>query len=613
MQAKLSSYKGIALLALAISLAICALDYSNVANSFLSISKQDGLWAWILRLQLLAATYYSLKLFLSICRKELSGKLAVGAGILALILSTFLFGQFASLGKVIAAVGLAPPGSIPTRWFVFDASISVRRLFEPSLLIFIASLIYLSSLVKSRLLKSSVFYILAALICEVIFLLPGLDLNGAFSYLQLYLWNTSLLLIVFGLKNVDLSVDEIRRPEFKRMFIGAGLVVFTCMLVGVFCFKWEGFLSANKSPRLGAHYYSWFPANWSHGYVGNLLEPKIVPELGEYSSNSMKVFSKHVNWAKDAGINFFVFDWWPERLSVRRSVFKKVKRGKKLFKDFSFAIQYETLDLKTPETAPVEGEGENLMVLTSERADRMMKHWTHIAKHYMSRDSYLKIDGKAVLFIYASRHVVGDVAKQIERAKAYVKEKTGIELYLVGDEVYFNVPKQSMRGQILLQKDGVPDWDRLSAFDAITCYNPYDSSKKHHGGSKGVDSFLSDVEKLYERYSAIAATMGQVFIPGVIPGYNDRGVRPKNDHYVIPRKSVFKRMLKGAALPNIDSSEPMLVVTSWNEWNEATQIEPTKVSEKTKKDQSPSGDFYSAGEEHLGYGFKYLDILKSTF
>jgi len=54
------------------------------------------------------------------------------------------------------------------------------------------------------------------------------------------------------------------------------------------------------------------------------------------------------------------------------------------------------------------------------------------------------------------------------------------------------------------------------------------------------------------------------------------------------------------------------MITSWNEWHEDTQIEPVVVAPATNKDNSSSGQDYTAGVEYEGYGLRYLDILKEA-
>ena len=65
-------------------------------------------------------------------------------------------------------------------------------------------------------------------------------------------------------------------------------------------------------------------------------------------------------------------------------------------------------------------------------------------------------------------------------------------------------------------------------------------------------------------------------------------------------------------MPNLDPrANNIMLVTSFNEWYEDTQIEATAgQGAATTRDQSDSGTRVTAGQRYVDYGHLYLDILR---
>lgn len=67
-------------------------------------------------------------------------------------------------------------------------------------------------------------------------------------------------------------------------------------------------------------------------------------------------------------------------------------------------------------------------------------------------------------------------------------------------------------------------------------------------------------------------------------------------------------------LPHLDPRcGRIMMVTSFNEWYEDTQIEPTSgVARPSTTDDSDSGTYYTGGDRYVDYGYLYLDILRDA-
>jgi hypothetical protein len=56
-----------------------------------------------------------------------------------------------------------------------------------------------------------------------------------------------------------------------------------------------------RPPRIGAHYYPWYTAEcWASQPTAN------TPVLGRYASADRAVPRRQIQWAKEAGIDFFL-------------------------------------------------------------------------------------------------------------------------------------------------------------------------------------------------------------------------------------------------------------------------------------------------------------------
>jgi hypothetical protein len=120
----------------------------------------------------------------------------------------------------------------------------------------------------------------------------------------------------------------------------------------------------------------------------------------------------------------------------------------------------------------------------------------------------------------------------------------------------------------------------------------------------------------------MAATNGVKFFPSCAPGFNDRAIRRRcEDHPVLPRRiekdgdpaSLFRATFVDTALRNLDPELPLTVITSFNEWHEDTQLEPTRGDgPPTATDTSQGGSAYTQGFEHDDYGLLFLETIRDA-
>jgi glycoprotein endo-alpha-1,2-mannosidase len=93
---------------------------------------------------------------------------------------------------------------------------------------------------------------------------------------------------------------------------------------------------------------------------------------------------------------------------------------------------------------------------------------------------------------------------------------------------------------------------------------------------------MQDYE-MQSEWRAMALNSGYMYIPVASPGYNDRGVRYRQNHPPLSRRlsadsaegSLFAYQLTKASELADPSMQNLLVINSFNEWHEDTQIEPS--------------------------------------
>jgi glycoprotein endo-alpha-1,2-mannosidase len=360
----------------------------------------------------------------------------------------------------------------------------------------------------------------------------------------------------------------------------------------------------NQKYLVGAYYYLWYPGNWREGFINGLLSPPQLPALGQYDSSDLKAIERQITWSSQYGITFWAISWWPGHPELDRIIREKILKTRNI-NDIKFCIFYETPGL---------GMENGRIDFTPDKVTKFLSDFQYLAQNYFSHPSYLKINGRPVIIIYLTRTFSRAYPEAISRLRENLK-KMGFNPFLIGDEIFWNNIRSTP-----LPPSTRPNLNRIRLFDGITAYNMYDWGKPQQMGYGNTSTFLADVEDKYGEYQA-AVEKEVRLIPSTIPGYNDRGVRLSEKHPVIPRQfqpageegSFFAQALNRTVIPFIDADLPMALITSFNEWNEGTQIEPTVGSGLSSKDVSPSKTDYTQGYTYHGYGEKYLSILQDHF
>ncbi|MEM2002817.1 MAG: glycoside hydrolase family 99-like domain-containing protein [Candidatus Bathyarchaeia archaeon] len=299
-----------------------------------------------------------------------------------------------------------------------------------------------------------------------------------------------------------------------------------------------------------AFYYAWYGTPWGTGvlqewagwnYQGYDPEKVIrgrreapipcYPLDGLYDSSSEYTIKRHIYQAKQAGLDGFIVSWWgfPEKVGKTPSVRSSHAALQKLLevspKDFHITLYYETAEY-----------GKKTV------AQNIKEDLRQIAEEFCNKPQWLKVNGRPVIVIY------GRVIDQLRRScKNDIEEWKVIRKYL--EEEGFN---PFIIGDSL-------DPAYVECMDGLHTYNPIGLT------TRGIDPL-----PLYRRAADALHKSGKLFAATVVPGYDDEKVRKRT---LEPRRDGGYYIESwNTAL----SCEPdWIFITSWNEWFEATQIEPS--------------------------------------
>eukprot|EP00980_Cylindrotheca_fusiformis_P000116 scaffold21_cov107-Cylindrotheca_fusiformis.AAC.10 len=344
---------------------------------------------------------------------------------------------------------------------------------------------------------------------------------------------------------------------------------------------------------VGVYYYPWHGNDFHRGdgYVRKFLQPMPQePMLGEYDDTDPAVIGQHLEWSRRANINLWVTSWWGPN-SREDSTTRTVILPHEQLGDHNIALFYETFGrIRAEYNYSMANVGPDM---------------EHMCEHYFSHPNYLRIDGRPVLFAYLTRLLddLGLLRDVVDLMRQAVQESCQEDVYIVGDQIFGPSSKSN---------------ESTSAFrllDAVTNYDVYGNMANSLDIPAGGYLKEEQVDYFYQfenrQWREESQKQGCAFIPSIAPGYNDLGVRPEAQHVPLARSlqyqtegSLFQVALKNARSLVDSQSRNLLMVNSFNEWHEDSQIEPVIGATM----EMPFNLTY--GIEYHGYGYLYLDILR---
>lgn len=288
--------------------------------------------------------------------------------------------------------------------------------------------------------------------------------------------------------------------------------------------------------RVMTFYYTWYGIPEGKGGNGttrhwgridanknDIEAARDYPLLMAYDSHEPKVVEQHCQWASESGIDAFIVSWWGQDTYEDASMPLILDACRKF--GMNACIYYEVVPSpKSPQDA----------------ADDILQ----ILNKYAAHPAYLKINGKPVIFVY--NRALDDIGLYgWYQVRQILNEKYKNGTVLIGDQMSYG---------------------SACVFDGIHTYNTCGYFR-----GKSVEQISAWCETQYTQWVSIARQNNRISTLTVMPGYDDTKFREPG--FKIER--VDGRAYQVQWQNAITASPDWILVTSFNEWHEGSEIEPS--------------------------------------
>ncbi len=300
------------------------------------------------------------------------------------------------------------------------------------------------------------------------------------------------------------------------------------------------------SNSVHAFYYPWYDNpdfgdsyfHWSHDVLGDVEVPhtfpggddigaNYYPEAGCYSSHDPQVVEQHMLQLANAGVGTVCVSWW----------------GADSFEDQAVPLildQANNYGLKV---------NFHLEPFPGRNAETSRTAMQYIIDSYGSHEAFYRLNGKPLFYVYDS----------------YLTEAEEWNTLLGSGEASIRGTKYDSVMIGLWVARNEEEFFIQSGFDGYYTYFAVDGFT--FGSTWGNWAYL-------DRW---AAENDKLFIPCVGPGYIDTRIRPWNGRNIRGREAgkYYDRSFEQA----LKVHPSIIGLTSFNEWHEGTQIEPSVVKD----------------------------------
>lgn len=348
---------------------------------------------------------------------------------------------------------------------------------------------------------------------------------------------------------------------------------------------------ATSDRIVAAHYYpSWKKgtAGLHNGFDDMHDYPERTPLCGYYDGASPVFCDWEIKWALEHGVNCFIYCWYRKKENLGKPVtVSDLRLGETLHNGFfkakyssmmKFAIMFET----SKRWAAADED---------DLINNLMPFWI---KEYFSKDNYLKIDNKPVLFVFdfndkQFRNSFNSLEAQkraFERCRCIAREN-------------------GFDGMIFASECHLTDFEQLEAEMAAERASGYDfnfpycvhSEKNGANDEEIILSQLNQFNRKKEKYADFCIpTVSCMWDPrpryDTMPDFFNRQSFPFLWKLLPENWCKLLKEMKNAcdSLPDDAIGKKIIMLDNWNEWDEGHYLLPS-----------------------VEFGFKYLQAIREEF
>lgn len=333
-----------------------------------------------------------------------------------------------------------------------------------------------------------------------------------------------------------------------------------------------------KSFMLGVHYYP----GWKDDQVGAAYDkpwdkikpyPEREPLLGWYPEGDVSVMTQHLDWMRQYGIDYVVFNWiWgsDNRPYLTHALNAFLQSPAKQGAQFAILWANHT-DYS----------------FSREQFESIFRFW---AQRYMHRDDYVKIDGKPVVFIFSAEILIGNA------------RRIGIkvsDLFVLADRIFKSAGLSGIQfiGGVGGARGTDFDYSAASGYAGFSAYNYHGTATKRFPHGRQVSRSYEELDQGYrDHWTWMLNNASGYYILPMTSGWDKRpwggSKDPEHDNSLSTPEEFEAHLIaaKDSMLKYPDKTKRMGVICCWNEFGEGAFIEPTKE-----------------------LGFSYLEKVKKVF